>query len=261
MEEKYVLREDVSERIALLTINRPKFLNALNRVTLEQLFNELKALSNDANVGCLIITGSGSKAFVAGADIEELRNMTCFEAKEFSKLGHEIFNLIENCDKPVIAAVNGYALGGGLELALSCDIRIAAENAKFGLPEINLGIIPGFGGTQRLPKVVGMGKAKEMIFTGKVIDAIEAERIGLVNKVVPVEELLKSAVEMANEIASKSGLALKQAKDCINKGFEEPVETGVVIERNAFSLCFSTEDQKEGMTAFLEKRKPEFSNK
>lgn len=260
MEEKYVVREDPSERISLLTINRPKFLNALNKATLEQLLYELQALSSDEKVGCIIITGSGNKAFVAGADIEELRNMTCFEAKEFSKLGHEIFNFIENNDKPVIAAVNGYALGGGLELAISCDIRIAAENAKFGLPEINLGIIPGFGGTQRLPKVVGIGKAKEMIFTGKVIDAIEAEKIGLVNKVVPAEELLKSAIEMANEITSKSSLSLKQAKDCINKGFEEPVETGVVIERNAFSLCFSTKDQKEAMTAFLEKRKPKFVN-
>jgi len=245
----------------LIRINRPKFLNALNRAVLEQLYSEMQNLEKDQNTDCVIITGSGSKAFVAGADIDELKNMTCIEAKAFSRLGHEIFSYIENYDKPIIAAINGYALGGGLELALSCDIRIAAESSKLGFPEINLGIIPGFGGTQRLPKVVGIGKAKEMIFTGKTIDAREAEKIGLVNKVVADGELLNTVKELADNIASKSGFALKLAKESINKGFAEHLETGVIIENNAFSLCFSTDDQKEGMSAFLEKRKPVFKSK
>jgi len=258
--EKLILSENVGGKISLLTINRPKYLNALNSELLSSLFEELRTIEDDKDINCVIITGSGNKAFVAGADIAELKEMNSVQAKQFSLFGHKILNYIENYCKPVIAAINGYTLGGGLELALSCDLRISCDAAKFGLPEVNLGIIPGFGGTQRLPKLVGIGKAKEMIFTGKTIDAYEAEKIGLVNKVVAGDDLIVNTIKFAEEISQKSNIILGQAKESINTGFEEPISTGMVIESSALSVCFSTEDQKEGMQAFLEKRKPKFTN-
>lgn len=260
MGDNLVLTEFLTEEIVLIKINRPKSLNALNAKLLERLYEELQYHEKNQNIASVIITGTG-KAFVAGADIDELRNMTCEEAKDFSQRGNEIFNYIENYGKPVIAALNGYTLGGGLELTLSCDIRIAAENAIFGFPEIKLGVIPGFGGTQRLAKVVGIAIAKEMIYTGKMIDVHEAEKYGLVNKVVANNELMNTVKEIAHDIAKKSRFAIKQAKETINKGFNQLLQTGLCVENKAFSLCFSTYDQKEGMAAFLEKRKPIFNKK
>lgn len=260
MENRLVLREDIGNKISILTINRPKSLNALNKDVISSLFNQFSKLENDNEISCVIITGSGDKAFVAGADIAELKEMNSLQAKEFSLLGHKVMSFIENFGKPVIAAINGYALGGGLELALVCDIRVASSKAKFGLPEITLGIIPGFGGTQRLPKVIGVGRAKEMIYTGKMIEACEAQRIGLVTGVFENDELIPEAIKIAQSISEKSGLVLKQAKECINSGFEQPIDIGTVIESSALSICFSTRDKEEGMQAFLKKRKPVFKN-
>lgn len=208
----------------------------------------------------LIITGEG-KAFVAGADIREMQDKNLSESKKFAELGHEVFRKIELLEKPVIAAVNGYALGGGCELAMSCDIRIAGEKAKFGQPEVGLGITPGFGGTQRLARLVGTAKAKEIIFTTNMINSEEAEKIGLVNKVVPQDELMSETEEMAKKIAAQGQIAVRYSKNAINRGIETDIETGMDIERNLFSLCFTTEDQKEGMKAFTEKRKAEYKNK
>ncbi|KGG80734.1 crotonase [Caloranaerobacter azorensis H53214] len=245
--------------ICILTINRPKALNALNSKVLEELSDAVDQIENDKDIHVVIITGEG-KAFVAGADILEMKDMTSETARKFAKQGLEVFRKIELMEKVVIAAVNGFALGGGCELAMCCDIRIASEKAKFGQPEVGLGITPGFAGTQRLSRLVGIAKAKELIFTGDMIDANEAERIGLVNKVVKADELMNTAIELAKKIASKGQIAVKYSKIAINRGFETDIETGMEIERNLFSLCFATYDQKEGMTAFIEKRKPEFKN-
>lgn len=242
--------------IALVTINRPP-MNALNSETLLELKGLFNELESDEEVKVVIITAAGEKAFVAGADIKELSLKTPAQALEFAKLGQEVFNLIENLSKPVLAAVNGYALGGGTELALACDMVIASLNAKFGQPEIKLGIIPGFGGTQRLSRVVGKNLAKELIFTGELLPAQEAYRIGLVNKVVKPDELLPSAKELASKIAGCK-LAVKVAKQIINKGVDTSLEKGLELEAQAFSECFSTQDAKEGLSAFLAKRKPEF---
>jgi enoyl-CoA hydratase len=246
--------------IAKLIINRPKALNALNSQVLEELNEALSNIEKDDEVFVLIITGEG-KAFVAGADITEMKNMTPEEARKFAKLGLEVFRKIELLEKPVIAAVNGFALGGGCELAMSCDIRIAGDKAKFGQPEVGLGITPGFAGTQRLSRLVGIAKAKELIFTGDMIDAFEAEKVGLVNKVVSQDELMEEVTNLARKIASKGQIAVRYSKTAINRGIESDIETGMAMERELFSLCFATEDQKEGMTAFVDKRKPNFKNK
>ncbi|ACB85449.1 enoyl-CoA hydratase-related protein [Natranaerobius thermophilus] len=259
--EKLILKEMKNDSVALLKINRPKALNALNVEVLKELYNELQEIEKDETVKCVIITGSGEKAFVGGADIGSMKDMDTVEARKFSEFGNEVMTYIENLKIPVIAAINGYALGGGLELALSADIRIASENAKFGTPEINLGIFPGFGGTQRLPKIVGLHKAKELIFTGEIITAEDAKEANLINKVVKQEELMEVVTKMASKIASKSSIPLKLAKQVINRGYEEPIETGSLMETSSFSVCFSTEDQKEGMEAFLENRKPTFKDK
>lgn len=248
------------DNICILTISKPKSLNALNTKTLMELKNAVEELERDEDVHIIIITGDG-KAFVAGADISEMKDKNPIEARKFAKLGLETFRKIEIMEKPVIAAVNGYALGGGCELALCCDIRIAGEKAKFGQPEVGLGIIPGFAGTQRLARLVGLGKAKELIFTGDMIDANEAEKIGLVNKVVPQDKLMDEAINLAKKIASNGQLAVRYAKTAINRGIESDIETGMSIEKDLFGLCFSSEDQKEGMSAFLEKRKPNFTLK
>lgn len=259
MELNYILLNK-DENIGILTINRPKALNALNSEVLDELNKAIDQVIKDDNIHILIITGEG-KAFVAGADIGQMKDMDVFEAREFAKKGLSIFRKIELMEKPVIAAVNGYALGGGCELAMACDIRIASDKAKFGQPEVGLGITPGFGGTQRLARIVGIPKAKELIFTGETINAEEALRIGLVNKVVAAESLMEEALTMARKIASKGQLAVRYSKVAINRGIETDIETGLAMERELFGLCFATEDQKEGMGAFLEKRSPNFKLK
>ena len=244
--------------IAIITINRPKELNALNLATMLELDGAIRSLADDDSVGALIITGGGEKAFVAGADISEMADMGPMKAKEWSRLGQEVFSRIENFPRPVIAAVNGFALGGGCELAMACDIRLAADKAKFGQPEVNLGIIPGFAGTQRLTRLVGKGRTKLLIFTGDMIDAQEALRIGLVDMVVPAGELMAAAKRLAAKIMAKAPLAIRQAKLAINKGIEMDSELAYAFEAETFGMCFTTADQKEGMRAFLEKRKPMF---
>lgn len=243
------------ESVGIIKINRPESLNALNIETLGEIRDAVTALNNDDEVKVVIFTGEG-KAFIAGADIKQMKDMNENDAREFCNLGQKIFDIIENLDKPVIAAVNGFALGGGCELAMACDIRIASENAKFGQPEVNLGIIPGFGGTQRLPRLVGKGIAKELIFTGDIIDAQAALRIGLINKVVPPENLLNEAIAMAEKIASKGPAAIMIAKSVINRGLEVDQAKGLAIERDGFVQCVASGEAKEGMEAFVAKRKP-----
>lgn len=245
--------------IATITINRPDKLNALNADVLKELRDALKSIREDAEARVVIITGAGEKAFIAGADVSLMSKASASEAIEFSAAGQDIFSEIENFPLPVIASINGFALGGGCELAMACDIRIASSRARFAQPEINLGIIPGWGGTQRLPRLVGMGMAKELIFTGDMIDAATAEKIGLVNKVVEHEKLLSATMEIANKIVSKSAVALKFAKAAVNAGSD--LNAGLRSEANLFGVLFTTEDAKEGLTAFLEKRKPQFKGK
>ncbi|MBV7275674.1 short-chain-enoyl-CoA hydratase [Clostridium sp. PL3] len=251
---------DKQSHIAILSFNRPKALNALNSDVLNELNQILDEINNDEEIYVVIVTGYG-KAFVAGADISEMKNKTPEEARRFADLGLSVFRKIELMEKPVIAAVNGFALGGGCELAMSCDIRIASEKAKFGQPEVGLGITPGFAGTQRLSRLVGIAKAKELIFTGDLIDAVEAEKLSLVNKVVVHDQLMTEALVLAEKIVSKAQIAIRYSKTSINRGFESDIETGMQIEKNLFGLCFSTDDQTEGMEAFLEKRKANFKNK
>jgi len=245
------------KEIVTITLNRPEVRNILDSEMIYQLGNHLKEFENDERTRVLILTGTDN--FCAGANIKELMEKHPVEAENFSRLGHMVFNRIENFEKPVIAAINGYALGAGCEIALACDIRIAAENAKLGQPEINLGLIPGFGGTQRLTRLVGIGRAKELIMTGRMINAKEAEAIGLVNKVVKDEELLEKAKEMAQVLAQKSPLVLKIAKDLINKNHD--ISKALEMEIMDFSECFASEDHLEGIKAFLEKRKPGFKGR
>ena len=246
--------------IAIVKINNPQTLNALNSTILGELDTLFTELENDSSISVIILTGEG-KAFVAGADITEMSSMDAAEGKAFGEKGAKVFRKIELLSKPVIAAVNGYALGGGCELAMCCDIRIASAKAKFGQPEVGLGITPGFSGTQRLPRLVGMGKAKELIFTAEAINADEACRIGLVNSVAEPEELMNTAVAMAEKIAGKAPAAVKYSKESINRGMQCSMDEAINIEANLFGLCFATEDQKEGMKAFMEKRKAKFNNK
>lgn len=246
--------------VFFIKINREKHLNALNKEVLKELSEAVEMLNNNKEVYVGVIIGQG-RAFVAGADILEMRDMNFEEARKFSKMGNDIFKKIEESEKPIIAAINGFCLGGGLELAMSCDIRIASKKAKFGQVEANLGILPGFGGSQRLSRIVGLGKAKELIFTADMIDADKAYEINLVNKVVEDENLLDECLEMAQKIASKGQLAIRYAKCALNKGFETDIDTGINIESHLFGLCFASEDQKEGMSAFLEKREANFKCK
>lgn len=248
--------------IGYLTINRPKALNALNSETLNEIYLAIEEISKDDNIFVVILTGTGEKSFVAGADISEMKSMNVIQGREFGILGNKTFRAIETLEKPVIAAVNGFALGGGCELSMACDVRIASTNAKFGQPEAGLGITPGFGGTQRMPRLVGMGMAKELIYTTNIIDAQEAYRIGLVNKVVPLEELMPTAIKLANDMIKNAPIAVKLCKQAINRGMQVDIDTAIAFEAELFGACFSTEDQTEGMTAFVEKRKEkQFKNR
>ena len=243
--------------IGYIKINRPKVLNALNQETIKELTNAILDLENDNNIKVAVLTGEG-KAFIAGADISAMANMTVLEAKEFSELGHNMLNTFEKSRLPIIAAVNGFALGGGCETLMACDIVIAGKSAKIGQPEINLGISPGFGGTQRLPRLVGRMKAKELLLTGRNLSADEALSIGLVNMVVDDEKLMEEAEKLADKIAGKSSVQTNFIKALVNKGADIDLNSANSLEISYFSSSFSTHDQKEGMKAFLEKRKPEF---
>jgi len=260
MEWKNVLLTAENE-IGILTINRPKALNALNTETLREIQAALREIENHPEWKALILTGAGEKAFVAGADIAEMRGMNSMEALNFSKLGHLTLRMIQDLDRPVIAAVNGFALGGGTEIALACDFIYASENAKFGLPETTLGVFPGFGGTQRLPRLIGKGKAKELIFTGKMVSAQEAYEMGLVNRVFPLSSLMEETKRVALQIASNGPVAVRLAKMVIDTGFNLELAEACSLESYAFSITFTTEDQKEGMSAFLEKRKPSYKGR
>ena len=256
MELKNLLVEK-NEGVCTVKINNPQTLNSLNAEVLADLETAFDQIKYDDEIQIVVLTGEG-KAFVAGADIAYMSKLNPEEAKKFSEDGSRLFRKIETLNKVVIAAVNGYALGGGCELAMACDIRVASVKAKFGQPEVGLGIIPGFSGTQRLARLVGMGIAKELIFTGGHIDAEEAYRIGLVNKVTEKDNLMEETYKMADKIKSNSRVALKYAKEAMNRGIETDIETGIAYESNIFGLCFSSEDQKEGMNAFIEKRHPNF---
>ncbi len=251
---------EVSNHIALVTINRPEKLNSLNDETLNELENCFRDIKDDKEIYVVILTGSGEKAFVAGADISELSKLNIISAKAFAEKGQSVFNLIENLGKPVIAAVNGFALGGGCELALACHIRFASDRAKFGQPEVNLGIIPGYGGTQRLTRIVGSGPAAELILTGDIINAEESFRIGLVNKIFSPEELLSETKKIAEKISSKGQVAISLALKAIVSCDELSESEGQNLESSLFAICCGTEDFKEGTSAFLEKRKPVFKN-
>ncbi len=255
------IKTETKDNVHIITIDRPKVLNALNAQTVAEIGEAFEAARDDASVKCVILTGGGEKAFVAGADINELAQMTPITGKATAEKGQRVFRAIERFPKPVIAAVNGFALGGGCELALACHMRIASENARLGLPEVTLGIIPGYGGTQRMARLLGKGKALELILTGDRIGAEEAERIGLVNKVVPADQLMATCEELARKIATRGPLAVSAAIEAVMSGSEMPFDEGQTLEATLFGLLASTEDMKEGMGAFLEKRTAEFKNR
>jgi enoyl-CoA hydratase len=247
--------------VGILTINRPKALNALNLETLQDIQMGLEEAKDQPGLKVLIVTGAGEKAFVAGADILQMKEMNSIEALNFSKAGHHTLKMLQDFHCPVIAAVNGFALGGGTEIALACDFAYASENAKFGLPEVTLGIFPGFGGTQRLPRLVGKGKAKELIFTGKMISAQEALQMGIVNKVFPQASLMEETKKTALQMAGNGAVGLRLAKMVVNAGFNMDLTEACNLESYAFGIGFASEDQKEGMRAFVEKRKPDFQGR
>jgi enoyl-CoA hydratase len=253
------LTVEVGNRIARVTISRPKVLNALNERTIREIHAAFVGLKTDASVGAVILTGAGEKAFVAGADINELAGMSPLQGEVSSRLGQVAFREIECLGKPVIAAVNGFALGGGCELALACHLRFAAEGAKLGLPEVGLGIMPGYGGTQRLPRIVGLGRALELITSARMVDAAEALRIGLVNGVLPAAELMPHCEKVAGEILSRGPLAVRCAMEAAISGLEMDLARGLELESTYFGLLASTADMREGLKAFLEKRKPTFT--
>ena len=248
---------NIENNIATLSFNRPEVMNALNTKTVKEMIEAFKNFETDSEVRAIIVTGSG-KSFVAGADISEMEGKTPEDARQYSELGHSLMDMIQDINKPVIAAVNGYALGGGTEVALSCDIRFASDRAKFGLPETILGVIPGWGATQRASRLIGPALTKELIFTGEIIDAQRAKEMGLVNRIIPHENLMDETIKTAQKICEKSGIALSHAKNVINRGLEKNLKEGCRMEIDTFASCFNTEDQKEGMKAFIEKRKPVF---
>ncbi len=260
MSFEYILLE-TRGRTAYLTINRPEALNALNAKTHAEIHAALIDIKSDSAVSGVILTGAGDKSFVAGADIKELATLDPVGAKEFAAGSQEILHFIEHFPKPIVAAVNGFCLGGGCELAMACHMRVASEKARFGQPEVNLGIMCGNGGTQRLPRLVGKGRAIEMVLTGNMIDAQEAFRIGLVNRVAAPDQLFAVAEDILGAIYAKGPVAVKLSLEAINHGLELTLDEGVQLEANLFGLCFSTEDMKEGTTAFIEKRKPDFKGK
>jgi enoyl-CoA hydratase len=247
--------------IAYVTLDRPKVLNALNQATWESLHTVFEDVRDDASVRGVILTGAGDKAFIAGADIGELAHVTAVEAEESSSYGQAVLNIIENLGKPVIAAVNGYALGGGCEMAMACTIRVASDKAKFSQPEVTLGLIPGGGGTQRLPRLVGKGRALQLILSGEMIGAQEAHRIGLVNEVVAAADLITRAEEILKKIASNAPIAVKLALEATHKGMETSQSEGLSLEASYFGICAATEDKKEGTSAFLQKRAPKFQGR
>lgn len=251
---------DIKNNIATLSFNRPDVLNALNTGTVKEVIEAFKEFETDGEVRAIIFTGCG-KAFVAGADISEMEGKTPEDARKYSELGHTLMNMIQDINKPVIAAINGYALGGGTEVALSCDIRLASDKAQFGLPETILGIIPGWGATQRTARLIGPALTKELIFTGEIIDAQRAKEMGLVNRVVPHEDLIPETLKIAEKICEQSSIALSHAKNVINRGLEKTLQEGCRMEIDTFVSCFHTDDQKEGMKAFIEKRKPVFKGR
>jgi enoyl-CoA hydratase/carnithine racemase len=252
------VRYEKKGAIAYVTVNRPKVLNALSTPTWQDLRTAFEDAQNDPAVRGVILTGAGDKAFIAGADIGELAHVTAFEAEQSSRFGQGVLDLIESLGKPVVAAVNGFALGGGCETAMACTIRIAVEHAKFGQPEVKLGLPPGGGGTQRLPRLVGKGRALQLILSGEMIDAQEAHRIGLVNEIVPAADLIKRAEAILNQIAANAPIAVKFSLEAVNKGLDTSQGEGLLLEASYFGLCAATEDKKEGTSAFLEKRAPQF---
>jgi enoyl-CoA hydratase len=247
--------------VAIVTVNRPKVLNALNTRTLDELRRALLGFQHDAGVRAVIITGAGGKSFVAGADINELAVQTPTDGREHALRGQQVLDLIENLGKPVVAAINGFALGGGCELAMACTLRIASEDARLGQPEINLGIIPGYAGTQRLARLVGNGRALEILLTGEQISAAEAHRIGLVNRVVAAAELMAEARKLAATLGAKAPVAMRYILEAVNRGTQQPLHEAQVFEATLFGLIASTDDMREGTAAFLAKRKPEFKGK
>ena len=249
------------DSIAYVTVNRPKVLNALSQRTWKDLRAAFEDAGEDSAIRGVILTGAGDKAFIAGADISELSHVTAVEAEKSSSYGQAVLNLIENLGKPVVAAVNGFGLGGGCETAMACTIRVASENAKFGQPEVALGVLPGGGGTQRLPRLVGKGRALQLILSGEMISAQEAYRIGLVNEVVPATDLIKRAEAILRKIFSNAPLAVKYSLEAVNKGLETSQAEGLSLEASLFGLCAGTDDKKEGTGAFLEKRKPQFQGR
>jgi len=249
---------EIKDAISVIKFNRPKAMNALNSELLDELSHALDEISKNESIKVLVLTGTGDKAFVAGADITELAALNSLQAKQFSKKGHDTFNRLQALPIPVLAAVNGYALGGGCEVAIACDFIYASENAMFGLPEINLGLMPGFGGTQRLPRLIGKNMAKEMIFTGKMISAVEAKQLGLVNTVCPNESLMEEVLKTAKTIAQKGKVSLRTAKETIDAGMNVDLASGCALEVDGFALCMASADSKEGTRAFLEKRKADF---
>jgi enoyl-CoA hydratase/carnithine racemase len=255
------LQLERDDAVAVLTVNRPKVLNALNTQTMDELRRTILALKHDDSVRSIVLTGAGDKSFVAGADINELAVQTPSGGRDHAMRGQHVFDLIENMGKPVIAAINGYALGGGCELAMACTIRIAADTARIGQPEVNLGIIPGYAGTQRLARLIGRGRALELLLTGEQLTAQEAHRLGLVNRVVPAASLMTEARALAGSLASKAPIAVRYIIDAVNKGLQMPFAEAQVFEATLFGLVASTEDMREGTKAFLEKRKAEFKGK
>ena len=253
------VKTEVQGAVEIITIDRPKALNALNPEVLADLKAAFEAVDQET-VRCIVLTGEGDKSFVAGADIGSMSTMTKAEGEAFGKLGNDVFLMIESFPIPVIAAVNGFALGGGNELAMSCDIRICSDNAVFGQPEVGLGITPGFGGTQRLARLVGMGMAKQLVYSALNIKADEAYRIGLVNAVYPQAELMENVLKLAGKIAKNAPIAVKYAKVCIDRGMQMDIDDSIAVENELFAMCFATADQKEGMGAFLEKRSAQFTN-
>jgi enoyl-CoA hydratase/carnithine racemase len=249
------------ENLAYITINRPEKLNALNQAAISELRDCFDIIQQDQETRAVIVSGAGEKAFVSGADVAELAKLTALTSRETSRRVQAVFDSIENLGKPVIAAIRGYALGGGCELAMACTLRVASESARFGQPEVKLGLIPGYGGTQRLARLIGKGRAMELILTGELLSAQEAYRIGLVNRVVPETDLLSVAESMARKIAANAPLAVKFSIDAVNRGVEMPQEDGEFLEATLFGLCCATEDMKEGTRAFLEKRPPKFIGK
>ncbi len=260
MELKYIIYEK-SEAIATITLNRPEALNAFSKEVIDEVLQALEDSRNDENVRVVVLTGAGEKAFSAGADIKTMKGMNALKARELSLMGEKLCSSLENLEKPVIAAINGYALGGGLEVAMACDLRIASENARMGQTEINIGLIPGWGGTQRLTRLVGKTKAKELVFTGKMIDAKTAEQLGILNIVVPADKFKETVRQYAAELAAKAPVALRVAKALINKGTDISLDSALALEREGFSVVASTEDLQEGVAAFTEKRKPKFKGK